>query len=402
MTRFFLTVSVALIAIAGQVQAQSVYITPDRLREGDGKTRNVTVVASSVARLSIAVTYSSSPGSSNVDFISRFVVQDNGSEDRNPQDGNIRLVLPKAFDKTGVYTITIDDTHSIKLVHEANNSSYFRQFIDYLVGAAGGGVRKSNPKSGLERIADAIKTGEQNKLAIWTAPMPAAGQQIDQQSPTLSVGSAVMPSWSPKGNSIACSAWRNGKWIIAAYTIRQTGQSTQLWQWSPRNGKTSDFSPAWSPSGDAVAFVRLNEDQRSDVWILELDKSYRPKREVKVTNLGNVQAVLGWDKDLGILFETKTGQSSSSDIWASKATTAMPDNSPIPLSDVYSFVRGSAPLRQSVVYTQENESSPVSVVYEVSSNGKRATLLIGDSCSYRWPSVSPDEKWLVFDFDCPH
>jgi len=406
---FFIAACAGLISLAGQAQAQSIFIRPDRLREGDGKTRNVTLEASVVpgARLSITVSYSSDPASPTVSFIPKFVVQDNASEDRNPQDGKIRLVLPKTFDKTGVYIIEVEETRSIfRLVHEANTSSYLRQFVDWLVGAAGSGERGSEPKSAAERIEETIRINGQSNVAIWTAPMPMVGRQIGERSLRLRIRSAVMPAWASNGNYIACSAWRNGRWLIAAYTINRTGEATQLWQWSPHNDQASDFSPAWSPNGDAVAFARLNQDQRSDIWILELDRNHRPKREVKTTDLGNVQAVLGWDKDLGILFETKReipGPSSSREVWATKTTIdgTNRDVQHIPLSDAYNMLRGSAPLRRTLIYAQENDGPPTSVVYEMNSSGKRWPLLVGDFCSHKWPTVSHDERWLAFEFYCP-
>ena len=376
----------------GQAQAQLVTVRPDRLREGDGKTRNVTIEAAGT-QLSVAVTYTSDPGSSAVSFIPKLVVQDNGSDDRNPEGGKIRVVLPKAFDRTGLYIIQIEETGSVlRLVHEPNNSSYFRQFVDWLVGGAGSGQRGSARLTALERITEANKNGSQEKFAIWTAPMPAIGEQIDTESPKLTIKSALMPAWSTKGNDIACSAWRGGRWVIAAYSINRSGNAVQLWQWISRNNSGSDFSPAWSPTGDAIAFVRLSGDGRSDIWIVELDRSQRPKRELKITNLGNVQAVLGWDKELGILFETKS--EATRQVWASKPVHS-------PLDDTYSLVRGSAPIRGTLVYARENDGHPASVIYEMTSTGKPSPLLISDTCSHRWSTISHDEKWIAFEFDCP-
>ena len=394
--QLFVAACVVLFTLMGNANAQ--VVRPDRLREGDRKTRNVTVEASVSAgtRVTISVTYSADPASAAVDFIPRFEVQDNGPEDRDPQAGNVRLVLPKAFEQIGAYTIVIQGK-PLKFVHERNDSSYVRQFVDWLVGAAGGGQRATGPKSAAERIDEAIKTSRQGKLAIWTAPLPPVGEQIKPDSLNARIGSALMPAWSPKGNELACSAWRNEKWIIAAYKIEQTGDGIELWQWNPGKDKSSDFSPAWSPNGDAIAFVRLNEDRHSDIWILELDKNLRPKKETKFTSFGNVQAVVGWDKDLGLLFETKSG---TRQLWALKATTGAA-NAPTPLSDFYDSFKGSAPLRKTLIYVDENNSPPPnSTIYEVDSSGKKF-LLSGDFCFYRWPSVSRDEKLLALESDCP-
>src|ERR1700752_560526 len=400
--RFLMLVPLGLITLVSQAQAQSVIIRPDRLREGDGKTRNVTIEAAGTG-LSVSVTYTSEPGSATISFIPKFVVQDNGSDDRNPESGRIRVILPKTFDRTGVYMIQIEETGSVlRLVHEPNNSSYFRQFVDWLVGGAGSGQRGSARLTALERIEEANKNGSQEKLAIWMAPMPVMGEQIDPDSTKLMIKSAVMPAWSTKGNNIACSAWRSGRWVIAAYAINHSGNAVQLWQWISRNNSGSDFSPAWSPTGDSIAYVRLTQDGRSDIWIVELDRNQRPKRELKITNLGNLQAVLGWDKDLGILFETKS-EATARQMWASKPVISgtASDVHYLPLADAYGLLRGSAPIRGTLIYVQANDGPPTSVIYEMNSSGKPSPLLISDTCSHKWSTVSRDEKWIAFEFDCP-
>lgn len=396
--RLVVAACVVLITLTSDAQTQSVVIMPDRLREGDGKTRDITLSArvAEGARVNIAVSYSADPASSPVDFIPKFAVQDNGQGDRDAQSGNVRVVLPKAFNQLGVYTIVVEG-NTFKLVHERNNSSFLRQLAERLIAAAGGGQRNLMERhSAVERIIEVNKTSGQDKLAIWTAPLPPVGETIKRQSLTLRISSAVMPAWSPKGDDLACSAWRNEKWVIAAYSIKQDGDGVELWQWNPNKDKSSDFSPAWSPNGDAIAFVRLNTDLQSDIWILELDKNLRPRKEVKVTSFGNVQAVIGWDKDLGLLFETKSG---TRQMWAMKPGAA--NSSPTPLSDGYSSVRGSAPLRQTLIYAKENESPPPnSVIHEMNSSNDWP-LLTGDFCWYRWPTVSRDEKWLALESDCP-
>jgi WD40-like Beta Propeller Repeat len=400
LTRLFVAACVVLITLTGNAQVQSVKISPNRLREGDGKTRNILIEAAVAegALVNISVSYSADPQSAPVDFTPKFVVQDNGPEDRDSQKGNIRLLLPRAFDQLGVYTIVVEG-QTFKVVHERNNSSYLRQFAEWLVSGAGDGERRGKGRSALERILDASKTSRQDNFAIWTAPLPPVGESIKKGSLTVKINAAVMPAWSPKGNDLACSAWRNGRWVIAAYTIKPDGDGIESWQWNQQKDKSSDFSPAWSPNGDAIAFVRLNEDQKSDIWILELDKNLRPAREMKATSFGNVHAVLGWDKDLGLLFETKTG---TRQIWALKPATGTAKASPTPLSDDYGFVSAGAPLRQTVIYAEENDSPPpVSVIHEVNSSKKDWTLLTGDRCSYRWPSISHDEKWIALESDCP-
>ncbi len=113
-------------------------------------------------------------------------------------------------------------------------------------------------------------------------------------------------------------------------------------------------------------------------------------------------AVLGWEKDIGIVFETKTeieGHTGFRQNWALKPTA--PKVEITPLDDAYNLVRGSAPRRKAIIYAQGNDGPPLSVLYEMNASGKRQPLLIQESCTNRWPTVSPDGKWLAFESDCP-
>jgi hypothetical protein len=404
---FLIAACVILLSITAR--AQSVVITPDRLVEGDGNTRNITLEATVApgAQLTVAVSYSSGPTAPVPGFIPKFSVRDNSGEDKDPRDGRIRLVLPKPFEKTGVYVIEVESPRTIlRLVHASGGSSYLGQFV-HLFASATGIERGSGRKSARERIEEVTKNQAQEKLAIWTAPLPAIGEEISRDSRDLKIRGALMPSWSRTGNQLACSAWRNGKWTISGYAINPAGAAAQLWQWNSRIDQASDFSPAWSPNDDAIAFVRLRPDRRSDIWILQLDRNQQPKRELKLTDIGNVHAVLAWDKDLGLVFETQAeqaGQPNWRQIWAARVTaqeTGGGKIQPSPLSDSYNVVTGTAPVRQTLIFAQENEGPPISVLFEISPGGKRWPLLMGDFCSYKWPTVSHDEKWLAFDFDCP-
>jgi hypothetical protein len=405
--QFIFATFVMLITCAGELRAQSVVITPDRLREGDGLTRNITVEASveTGAQLSVSVSYSSDPNAANTGFIPKFSVQDNVSGDIDPREGKIRLVLPKPFDKTGVYLIAVDKPAAlIKLVYEPNNPSYVHRVIDWLVTAAGGAQRGAKEPTARERIEDLTKNKKQDSFAVWTVALPAAGQPIDPESAQRKIPAAVMPSWSRSGNYVTCSTWRNGRWVISAFVINRMGVAVQSWQWNPRSADTIDFSPAWSPGDDAIAFVRVTPDQKSDIWILRLDRNHKPQKEIKVTDIGNVQAVLGWDKDLGLVFETKSRIESSTlrQVWAMSVTAGGALSNSIALPDAYNSIRGSAPLRGTVIYARENDGIPKSELSEVDSGGKRWTLMLDSSCWRRWPAVSRDEKWLAFDYGCPN
>ena len=396
---------VCLVGFVGHAAAQSVVVRPDQLREGDGQTRSIvlTVKVDAGAQVSVAVNYTSDPNNGSSTFIPRFTVQDNANNDRSPQAGIIELLLPKSFERTGVYIIEVDKPDarlSLKLVHEPDNSWSVRRFFERLIAAAGGGDRHPNPESVLERIEEVTKNNEQEQVAVWIAPVPVAGQELKRASLKPIVKSALTPSWSKTGNYLVCSAWRNGKWTLAAFTVNRVGRATPLWQWSTNVTGVTDFSPVWSPNGDAIAFVRVDSDHKSDIWLLELDRNRRPKREKKVTNFGNVQAISVWHAELGILFEAKTELENRPDIqhlWAIKTPVA--NAQPILLADEFELMRGEAPRRQSVFYLEDRKGPPWSVLYEANANGKFRVLL-DESCAHRGLVVSSDERWIAFDSNC--
>lgn len=391
----------------GQAAAQSVVVRPDQLREGDSQTRSITLTVNvdAGAEVSVAVNYTSDPSKGSSSFIPRFTAQDNANNDRSSQAGRIELVLPKKFERTGVYIIEVDKPDvrlTLKLVHAPYNSWSFLRFFESLIVAAGGGDRDRdpNPESVLERIEVVNKNNEQEQVAVWIAPVPPAGQEINRASLKPIVKSAFTPSWSKTGNYLVCSAWRNGKWTLAAFTVNRIGRATPLWQWSSNVPAVTDFSPVWSPNGDAIAFVRVDSDHKSDLWLLELDRNRRPKREKKVTNFGNVQAISAWHADLGILFEAKTELENRPDIqhwWAIKSPS--PDAQPILLADEFELIRGMASRRRSVFYLEYRKGPPWSVLYEAKANGK-FRVLMDESCAHHGLAVSSDERWIAFDSNC--
>ncbi len=410
MIKLLFAIFVILLSRVGGTYGQTVSIRPDQLRQGDGKTRNITLEASVPPGtvLHISAQYNATSNAQSTNFIPRFAVQDNARGDRNPQEGKIRVVLPRAFDGLGIYLVKVDETGALlQLVHAADNRSYFQRFADLLMNAAGGGERGTRRGTAIARLEEMERLEEQGRTAIWTAPMPTPGQAIDGNAPRLRINSAMMPAWSNKGDHIACSARHHERWVIAAYEFNQAGELTERWKWASTSVVGSDFSPVWSPDGQSIAFVRQTGDQKSDIWVLNLNKTGRPKSEVRVTKLNSVQEVFGWDKDMGIVFEVKKeleDASKVSQVWALKITGSQHATvvAQSPLPDPYRLLRGSAPRRQTLISNVGNDGPPVSVIYETKASGERWTLLIGDVCSYEWPTVSPDGRWLAFDSDCSH
>ena len=74
---------------------------------------------------------------------------------------------------------------------------------------------------------------------------------------------STSPVWSPNGEEIAFSSYRNGKWGLWKKSIR-AGQEERLWE--AAEGVALLIPMDWSPDGEFVLFDLRG--QGSDVWVL--------------------------------------------------------------------------------------------------------------------------------------
>lgn len=395
----------------GLTVVSRISLSPVRLVNGDGRSKQVTLAADLTDgdTIHIRVDYRAALNSSTVAFISSYAVRDGGSEDRDQRAGKIRVVLRRSFEQIGIYHVKIEEAGTTSTIVHEPAPSYWSRFVDLLLGASGDGTRSENIPSVTTRLDD-----RPGSTSIWTAPVPAADREIEDGDLKLGIRQAMMPSWSSSGDAIICSAWRQGKWVIAAYTIAPSGEMMERWQWSSANS-TGDFSPAWSPDGRAIAFVRRTPARNTDVWILRLDAQRRPVSEVPVTTLNNVQQVIAWDASLGILFETVRNagdqQQPIREVWSLEVRPDQlnRDNRRAPTFDTaravprpspYRQVRGRVASRNSLIL-DEQDVVPRTTVTEMTEDGRVRTILIGADCSYKWISISRDGNRLALDSDCP-
>jgi hypothetical protein len=402
---FPLVLLLLVMSISNGEGVASISVRPNHLVENDGRTRNITLEAevSPGEVLRLSVDFASNSNADTESFIQSFIVQDNGPKDSNAEPSKIRLILPKPFDRVGIYYIRVDEAGtSIEIVHQTDNRSTIKRFADWLIGSAGSGQRSGDAS---ESASDRLDE-RPGATGVWTALMPQDDKAIDEKMLQLRFPSAMMPAWAPAGENLICSIWDRDKWILAAYKMNQNGQFSEQWKHSIQSIQGSDGSAAYAPEGNAVAFLRKSADGKSDIWILRLARDGHPESESKVTNLGRVLEILGWDKDLGILFEVEKRLADTSrvtQLWSMKVTTGkqLSFGRQSPLPSPYRLLRGSAPQRQTIIDAIQNQSQPVSVVYEMKANGERHSLLTGNDCSYRRPTLSSSGKWLAFDSDCP-
>lgn len=285
-----------------------------------------------------------------------------------------------------------------------------KKLADRLRAAAGGGRR------GGELPVNKL-TVQPNNTAIWTAAMPSVSRQIEENSLNLSIKSAMMPNWSPEGVMIVCRAWlaTQNRWVIAAYRAQPTGLfQGPLWVWPPAS-KGEDFSPVWAPSevGRFVAFVRQDQNSKTDIYVLSLDPATgQPQTEQQVTSRGNVKQIVGWDTQLGILLTTTENLQTLKPVellWALKSKVSPFD--PTKLTEPEALcvpsvsLQGRAPARNSLVVEERKpgvgDNIPDFHLREYTFEGEMQQLFRSSANSDHWPSVSPNGQRLAFDSNRP-
>ena len=198
--------------------------------------------------------------------------------------------------------------------------------------------------------------------------------------------------------------WKQNRWQIAAYSLGAAGATTEKRIW-PSTDSTGDFSPVWSPDGRNVAFVRRAPDNKTDIWLLYLNAQGAPLREARLTTLGTIRQLIAWDSVLSLLFEVAgdAGGVPVREIWSLevKADKQQPAGAAFSRPDPYRFVRGRVASRNSVIVDEQDTAPPLSTIVEKKAGNTDEILLTGGKCTYRWPAVSNDGKWLALESDCP-
>lgn len=398
-------VTALLPGVGAHVNAQvsRLAVSPKNLVNGDGRPKSVALSAELPpgGSIRISVDFRSGVGSSATQFIPTYEVRDNDERDTDRRGGALRTTLTRSFNDVGIYHVRVAESRTVlTVVHEPARSSWF-SFIERLLGATGDGERSG------DQADDSITARLDSRpvlSSIWVAPLPPTGREIRATDLAVKVTRAVTPAWSRDGALLACGAWRQDRWQIAAYVLGAAGVPTEKWRW-PSTDSNGDFSPVWSPDGGNVAFVRRAPDSKTDIWLLYLDAQGSPTREARLTTLGTVRQLIAWDATMGLLFEVVgvAGGAQVREIWSMKvdASRQQPAGDTFPRPDPYRFFRGRVANRNSVIVDEHDTAPPLSTVVEKRAGNADVILLTGGMCTYRWPAVSRDGKWLALESDCP-
>ena len=371
---------------------------PERLVEGDGNSQfielNLTIDPPG-STFDLKVDYLSpdaQPGEREP-FIEKQTIKVNGPVDKNREPRYIRVTLPQVFDKIGVYYIWYIENGKEEPLPQP-------QFF-----------HEPKPDSILSRISKffhnlarnkSLSVPDSDQVSVWIAPMPKeADQQIDETSIKPAIRSAIMPSWSPDGKMIVCSALQQGRRVIALYRFRENGKMPEMWRWiSIKDG--NDLCPIWSPKGDAIAFIRSIRD-KDELWVLYLDENKKPKQEAKVTESNSVQQTIGWDEKMGIIFEAgwdPKGIVKTTQLWELNMKNGKPETNLrlVPLPGPYIPLQRYIPNQHSIISAIEEtiHANLMTKLYIIRENGEKMLLLDGN-CFDQRPAVSNDCRWLAFD-----
>lgn len=387
-----------------EAQVSQLAASPMRLVNGDGRSKNVTLTAAlpSGGSIHVAVDFRPSVSSSATQYIPTYEVRDNDGRDGDQRGGIIRTALTRSFDDVGIYHIRVAEWRTVLTVVHEPARSWMSSLVDQLFGATGDAQRSSGD------VDDSVATRLDDRpvlSSVWVARIPAAGQELNTADLGLKVRAAATPAWSRDGAQLACAVWRQNRWRIAAYDFNAAGTMTEKWLW-PSADSAGDFSPAWSPDERNVAFIRRAPDNKTDIWLLYLDAQGKPLREARLTNLGTVRQLSGWDAALGLVFEVENvagGGKRVREIWSMTISPdqQQPAGATVSRPAPYKLLRGRVAGRESIIFDVQSNSAPRTEIREKRAGRVDTILLIGGECSYWWPAVSSNSRWLALESDCP-
>lgn len=139
-------------------------------------------------------------------------------------------------------------------------------------------------------------------LALWLMKPDGSGRkQVSIMNDYL--GGIDGPTWHPKGDRLAFTAYRTGKPQVWSLTLANS-------RWQQLTDTTGGaYDPEWSPSGEALAFV-AHENGKSDIWVIAM-----PDGAPQQVTRDGVSRSPVWSPD-GKVLAYLSGQGGKFDIWA--------------------------------------------------------------------------------------
>lgn len=189
------------------------------------------------------------------------------------------------------------------------------------------------------------------------------------------------PTWSPDGQQIAFASTRDapttlGQGWNGIYVMKADGSN--VWRLSPQD--TSDYSPAWSPRTDLIAFSSGNGGR--DLYMMKADGTQRRL----VVRHGGWPAFIDGGRALAF---HRRGEENRWDIWR----VNLDGSEPSVLVENACMPRASADGQKLAVVLRTDRLQQVAVV-DVSDG---AVQVITDEQSDHWnPTISPDGETVVY------
>jgi WD40 repeat protein len=189
------------------------------------------------------------------------------------------------------------------------------------------------------------------------------------------------PSWSPAGNRIAFSSFRDANDEIYVMNTDGTAQ-TRL-----TSDAYSDTTPAWSPDGQKIAFTRDTGSFDLDIWVMSSDGS----SQTQLTSDPGLDTGAAWSPDGQKIAFTST-RDGDSEVFMMNTD----GSNQVALTSNTATDSGAdfSPNGQQIAFSSTRDGN--AEIYSMNSDGSAQTRLTHNSQGDFGPVFSPDGSRIAF------
>ena len=341
-----------------------------------------------------------------IEYVPQFSVTDNGSDgvrDLDADIGKIQAEIPRPFQDFGIYLIAVSGSRvspCVVYVEEGAGNSWFDRFSDWCRRIRDRLLTSTNV-SLQWTLADPRQYAQPPKDDLWLATVP--GPEDGEPERLSSLPRVQTPAWSPDGERLVCSVWRGERWRLAVFPVVGNKINPDPdWQWDDVAPGAADASPVFSPDGSTIAFLRVDDEKKSDAWVLILGDDGRPTDERRLTRDENVRRVVAWTEPTGLLIETSVSLATEvveddrlAAVLAELDPDAGTDQSPVIVA---------CPVPGGVLASfSSNAEFAVTEAFRLGLRGGRRLIMVSADRDPRpldtmgsWPRISPDGERMFF------